>query len=75
MPHVKVWLVLHKCILVHFAPNMFNWATCTCPIILIVDVIFTVANHGGAAKQFVAHMNEQLHLPNSFYNILHVHFI
>ena len=75
MPHVKVWLVVHKCVLVHFVSSMFRWDTCTCPIILIVDIRFTLANHGGAEKQFVAHINDELHLPNSFYYILHVHFI
>lgn len=75
MPHVKVRLIVHKCILIYFVSNMFGWDTCTCPIILIVDVSFTLANHGGAEKQFVAHMNEKFHLPNTFYNILHVHFI
>ena len=76
MPHVKVWLVVHKCILVYFVSSMLGWDTCTCAIILIVDVIIvSTANHGGAQKQFVIHMNEKLHFPNSSYNILHVHFI
>ena len=75
MPHVKVWLVVQTCILVHFVSSMFGWDTCTCTIILIVDVRFTLANHGGAEKQFVTHMNVELHFPNSSYNILHVPFI